>query len=251
MSAVLSADKKNNKNREPVGAGERPDTGSMTTPAETIPDSPAGDIPDLPDLPGMPGIPGIPGMPDMSDMREAVYDQWLVLRCQGGDAEAFSELFNRWHPRLVRHARRLLDSADEAHDATQDAWLSITGGLTRLNDPALFRRWAYRITTRRCADHIRKNQRTRRSEATAAKPEAAPAPDPMTAMTDGDEINRLRAAIRSLPAERRLVLSLLYVDALTVAEIANALEIPTGTVKSRLRLARDELRRILEPQPQH
>jgi RNA polymerase sigma factor (sigma-70 family) len=205
----------------------------MNTPSETIPDSPAHDM---------------LVMPDMSDMREVVFDQWLVLRCQGGDAEAFSELFRRWQPRLLRHARRLLDSPDDASDASQDAWLSITGGLPRLKDPALFRRWAYRITTRRCADRIRKAQRTRKSEAPAAKPEASPDPDPMSAMTGDDEIDRLRAAIRSLPTDRRLVLSLLYADALTVAEIASALEIPTGTVKSRLRLAREELRRILEPE---
>jgi len=179
------------------------------------------------------------------DRRELVYDQWLVLRCQGGDAQAFSELFSRWHPRITRHARRLLDTDDEAGDAAQDAWLSIVGGLRRLEDPAAFRRWAYRITTRRCADRIRKTQRTRRSEADAATPERVPAPP-----HDGDEIDQLRVAIRTLPTERRLVLSLFYVDGLTVAEIASALEIPTGTVKSRLRLARNELRRILEPQQQ-
>ena len=205
----------------------------MTTPGKTIPGKPASDMPDMPDSP---------------DMREVVYDQWLVLRCQGGDAEAFSELFKRWHPRLTRHARRMLGSADDANDAAQDAWLSITGGLGRLKDPALFRRWVYRIMTRRCADKIRKNQRIRRSEAPAARAEATPAPDPVTALTDGEAIDRLRAAIRALPMDRRLVLALLYVDCLTVAEIASALEIPTGTVKSRLRLARDELRRILEPQ---
>lgn len=181
-----------------------------------------------------------------SDPQEAVYDQWLVLRCKGGDTQAFSELFERWHPRLLRHARRLLDSADEASDATQDAWLSITGGLGRLNDPARFRGWAYRIVTRRCADKVRRNRRIRKSERPAAKREAVVDADCLEAQ---DEIDRLRAAIRTLPVERRLVLSLLYVDSLTVAEIASALEIPTGTVKSRLRLARDELRRVLEAQP--
>jgi RNA polymerase sigma-70 factor (ECF subfamily) len=184
-----------------------------------------------------------PAEPISNDPREAIYDQWLVLRSQDGDAQAFSELVKRWTPRLWRHARRLLDTEGEANDATQDAWLSITGGLNRLNDPAAFRRWAYRIVTRRCADRIRNSRRTRRSEADAARPELAPAP-----LHDGDEIDRLRAAIRTLPADRRLVLSLLYVDSLSVAEIASALEIPAGTVKSRLRLARDELRRILEPE---
>ena len=142
-------------------------------------------------------------------MRDIVYDQWLVLRCQGGDAKAFSELFQRWHPRLQRHARRLLDSEDDANDATQDAWLLITGGLPGLSDPALFRRWAYRIITRRCADKIRKLQRTRRSEVPAAMPEACPDSD---YLIEHDEIDRLRAAIRTLPMDRRLVLSLLYTD---------------------------------------
>ncbi|MCB9839137.1 MAG: sigma-70 family RNA polymerase sigma factor [Phycisphaeraceae bacterium] len=176
------------------------------------------------------------------DRREAVYDQWLVLRSQGGDAEAFAQLVRRWSPRLLRHARRLLDTDADARDAAQDAWLSITGALNRLNDPATFRRWAYRIVTRRCADHLRRAQRQRRTDTAAAVPEAAPIPD-----EHHDEIDRLRAAIRALPAERRVVLSLLYVDGLTTTEIASVLEIPTGTVKSRLRLARDELRRTLDP----
>jgi len=182
-------------------------------------------------------------IPSGHDPREAVLDQWLVLRSQDGDAEAFSRLVRRWTPRLVRHARRLLDTTEEANDAAQDAWLSITGGLHKLNDPATFRRWAYRITTRRCADRVRKNQRVRRSDAGAARPELAAEPE-----FSGDDIDQLRAAIRTLPTERRLVLALLYVDGLTVAEIAAVLEIPTGTVKSRLRLARDELRRILDPE---
>ena len=191
-----------------------------------------------------PALTGMTEPPSGHDYREAVLDQWLVLRSQGGDAEAFSTLVRRWTPRLVRHAGRLLDTAEEANDAAQDAWLSITGGLHKLNDPAAFRRWAYRITTRRCADQIRKNQRTRKTEAAAARPETDQDPG-----FDGDDVDQLRAAIRTLPTERRLVLALLYVDGLTVAEIASALEIPTGTVKSRLRLARDELRRILDPEP--
>ena len=185
-------------------------------------------------------------MPSGHDPREAVFDQWLVLRSKDGDADAFAMLVQRWTPRLVRHARRLLDTTDEANDAAQDAWLSITSGLHKLNDPATFRRWAYRITTRRCADQVRKNQRLRRSDTGAAKPEAAPESE-----YAGDDIDQLRAAIRTLPSERRLPLALLYVDGLTVAEIAAVLEIPIGTVKSRLRMARDELRRILDPEPVH
>lgn len=67
-----------------------------------------------------------------------VVDEYLVLGAQQGQVEAFESLARRWHPRLLRHARRLTGETEGAQEAVQDAWLSIARGLARLQDPASF-----------------------------------------------------------------------------------------------------------------
>ncbi len=82
-------------------------------------------------------------------------DELLVLRCQDGDGGAMDELVRRWHGRLLRHAWHLTRREDAASDVTQDAWVGIVRGIRRLSDPAMFRVWAYRIVTHKCADWMR------------------------------------------------------------------------------------------------
>jgi RNA polymerase sigma-70 factor (ECF subfamily) len=185
----------------------------------------------------------------MARSREDILDEWLVLRIQEGDASALRELVTRWNPRLWRHARHLIGQTDGAADALQDAWLAIVRGLPRLRDPAVFRSWAYRIVSRRCADWIRSKQRDRGiTDAAGTDPvqPSAPVPD---AETNGDDVTALRQAIRELSVHHRLVLRLHYLDGLSVNEIAAALDIPPGTVKSRLHHARNTLRDALERMP--
>jgi len=76
---------------------------------------------------------------------ERIIDEMLVLRCQDGDRRAFDELVGRWQERLWRHARVLTGDDDADWDALQETWLAVVNGLKRLNDPAAFPRWAYKI----------------------------------------------------------------------------------------------------------
>jgi RNA polymerase sigma-70 factor (ECF subfamily) len=172
-----------------------------------------------------------------------VYDEWLVTCCQSGDERAWGELVSRWQERLLRHAARLTGEADSAADVMQDAWVAILRGLRRLDDPACFRRWAYLIVTHKCADAIRERQQNRAAlNALAAEPQdSRPAED-----DSQDDIARLRAALRQLPAEVRTLLAMCYLDGLSLREIAVSLALPEGTVKSRLYYARQELKQLLE-----
>jgi RNA polymerase sigma factor (sigma-70 family) len=138
------------------------------------------------------------------DTRRAIVDGLLVLAARGGDVEAFERLAARWHPRLLRHARRLTGDAGGASDATQDAWVAIVAGLRRLRDPSTFGPWALRITTRRCADWIAR-RRSARTRDTAIDP-SRPAPGPAGSM---DDVMRLREALRQLGREERLLLTML------------------------------------------
>lgn len=173
---------------------------------------------------------------------DEIYDEWLVLRAQGRDREALGALVNRWQPRLLRHALRLTGQADAAADVLQEAWLAIVRGLRRLDDPARFPAWAYRIVTNKCADWVRRAARrragTRPLDEEPAAPEPPPGPEP--------EIAALRRALGRLEPQRRAILSMFYLDEMSVRQIAEALSLPVGTVKSRLHHARHHLQEILE-----
>jgi len=179
----------------------------------------------------------------MRRTHEDIQDELLVLQCQAGDRDALKLLITRWQPRLTRLAWRLTGERESARDAVQEAWLAIVRGLRRLHDPATFRTWAYRIVRNKCADWTRRRVTHRR--ATNRLQEEAPkatgeAPGP------SDEIERLRAAMATLPHEQRTALTLHYSDELSVVEIARVLDIPAGTVKSRLFHARQRLKEVLE-----
>ena len=174
---------------------------------------------------------------------ETVLDEYLVLAAQGGSADAFRRLVERWTPMLRRHARRVLLDADAAVEAVQDAWLAVARGLKRLDDPARFGGWALAITTRRCVDEIRRRQR-HRSLARAVSQEvsvgvAEASVDPALSLD-------LAAALVRLPPDQRLLVSLFYGEGLSVEEIAHAHNVPPGTVKSRLFAIRQTLRNHLE-----
>lgn len=176
---------------------------------------------------------------------EEIYDELLVLRCQDGDEAALAELVDRYQQRLWRHAWRLTGRSDAAADVLQEAWIAIVRGIGRLQDPACFRSWAYRIVTHRAADWSRRVQRQRKLLKNAAAESQLPEENPNENI-DQYDVNLLRAALRKLPADRRALLSLFYLDELSIGEIADVLSIPKGTVKSRLFHARNELKTLIE-----
>ena len=182
----------------------------------------------------------------MGRTHEDIQDELLVLQCQEGDDEALKTLIRRWQPRLARFAWRLTSERDAALDIVQDSWLAIVRRLGRLDDPARFRSWAYRIVSNKCADWIRRRSVQRkvthklRDEA-VAEYEVQP-----SAADSADDTDRLRDALRQLPGQQRAILSLHYLDGMGVAEIARVLNAAVGTVKSRLYHARERLRKALE-----
>jgi RNA polymerase sigma-70 factor (ECF subfamily) len=169
-----------------------------------------------------------------------VREQWLVLRCQGGDASAFEELILYFHPRLLRHARYLTGSEDVAMDVVQETWMAVVRGIDRLGDPALFRPWAYRIATNKCADRLRAAGRER--QAIRDRP-AHSAPESLV-LSDNEEL--IQMAMAMLAADQRSILSLRYLEDMSTRQIAQVLSIPEGTVKSRLHAARNQLKTRLE-----
>jgi RNA polymerase sigma-70 factor (ECF subfamily) len=131
----------------------------------------------------------------------------------------------------------LLGSNDLAADAVQDAWISIIRSLWRLQDPAHFPAWSYAIVTRRAQDLLRRIARAKETPF-VDDIEDEPPKEPIST-------GKLDQGLKLLPQEQRTAIALFYRDELTVAEIADALAIPVGTVKTRLFHARRALRRHL------
>jgi RNA polymerase sigma-70 factor, ECF subfamily len=169
----------------------------------------------------------------MESPRSNIEDQLLVMEAQDGDVRAMETLVRRWQKRLWQHALRLTDDPEAAWDVTQQTWLGIVKGLRRLNDPARFRAWAYRITTNQAMDWLKKNRCSTRS--------ITDHPEPTCPETTDLGLIEL---LPKLDLKKRLVLSLFYLEQLTIPEISAALGIPSGTVKSRLHKARRELKQL-------
>ena len=174
-----------------------------------------------------------------------ILDEYLASAARIGDRKAFARLAERWQPKLLSHAWRLTGDAELARDIVQDAWGDIVKGLAHLDDAAAFPAWSYRIVTRRAADAIRRAQSGRRlKEAVASENgESVQEADDIEQSADASVIRRAMAA---LPGEQRAAVALFYLQDLSVAEIAAALSVPAGTVKTRLMHARRKLRAVLK-----
>ncbi|PHR93152.1 MAG: RNA polymerase subunit sigma-70 [Robiginitomaculum sp.] len=174
-----------------------------------------------------------------------VFDEYLVVCARAGDRAALGRLVKYWQPKLLAHAYRLTGDVEIAKDVAQDGWADILKGLPGLKESTVFPAWAYRIVTRRAVDRIRRAQRKRRTEAAFA---AEPSLSDRTSEKMEIAVDRtpITCAIAELSTSQRVVIALFYLEELSVTEISVALEVPAGTVKTRLMHARRKLRAYLE-----
>ncbi|MGZ9810094.1 RNA polymerase sigma factor [Pseudoroseicyclus sp. H15] len=181
--------------------------------------------------------------------QERALSAYLVAAARTGDRAAMDRLVRLWSPRLMAHAARLLGEREEARDAVQDAWAEILRALPALRDDAAFLPFALRITGRRVGRIIAGRQRRRAvaSEA-SAQALALPAIDSGVAGEGASDAARVRLALQALPPEHRATMALFYLEDLTVADVAAAMDVPLGTIKTRLMHARAKMRVLLEPQ---
>lgn len=180
----------------------------------------------------------------MRNQSEQIRSELLVLRCQEGEAAAFEALVCTWQERLWRHARRLTGNEEAAYDILQEAWLAIGRGIGRLLDPAAFPAWAYRIVSNKCNDWVRRESRRRKghesyAEVWAVEKNGAPP-------REDERCESLRQALARLPSPDLALLALKYEEGFDGSQIAEALGIPEGTVRSRLFTLRNKIREMME-----
>lgn len=177
-------------------------------------------------------------------------DEELVEACQAGEASAFDILVARWEDRIRGAAYRFLGSEEEARDVTQEALLKAYRALSGFKRESRFSSWLYQIATNLCRDRLRR----RRTRATVSLEEVEAAGGEVVETRPGaherllreDLARSVRRAISALSEEQREVVILKEYEGLTFVEIAQALDVPVSTVKTRLYRGLGQLRVRLE-----
>jgi len=183
----------------------------------------------------------------LNDAAEAILCELYVLRCRRGDADAWRDMIGHFERRLLYYVRRLVPDERDAWDVLQQTWMAALRGLSSLQEPRALKTWLYRLAH----NHAISLRRRRGIEVPSHDPadlesvpagEAADEPEPWRA----EAAAHVHAGLAELSLPHRAVLTLHYLEDLGVAEIAEVLDVPAGTVKSRLFHARRAMRHVLE-----
>ena len=172
---------------------------------------------------------------------ERTMDGALLERAKGGDRDAYSAVAFELSDRLFATAHRILRDFDAAGDALQTTLLQMWRDLPSLRDPERLEAWAFRILVRACQDQLRISRR--RAARLQLLREDRVVEDASANVADREQLNR---AFGRLPVDQRAALVLQYYRGLTVTEIAGILQVPTGTVRSRIHYAKQALRSAIE-----
>lgn len=175
-------------------------------------------------------------------------DRELVERARAGERAAFDQLVARYQRRLLRLVLRLLRDQAEAEDVVQETFLRAYRALPRFRGDAAFYTWLYRIALNGARNTIQ--CRRLRGGPTGAVPAQVPAPEigtPESMLLSKQVMQAIDAALEALPLDLRTAIVLREIEGLSYGEIAQIMECPLGTVRSRLFRAREAIARRLRP----
>jgi len=178
-------------------------------------------------------------------------DARLIQDCLQGRTEAFGELVRRYQDRLYNTVYRLLDNAEDARDVVQDAFLHAYQALATFKGDSLFFTWLYRIAVNTAFSLKRKQRailsidRAREGSATSEPLDPSATNQPDFALEQADEERVIQAALNRLSPEHRAVLVMKDMEGEKYETMAEVLQVPIGTIRSRLHRARMELRELL------
>ena len=178
-------------------------------------------------------------------MPQAVDDLDLIAQAQAGDRNAYGELVTRHYDGVIRVVYRMCGDAQIAEDAAQEAFMRAWVSLPGFEPRAPFRSWLYRIAVNAALDTLRHKPAENLEDSEESLMLADRSPSPEAAYLEKEQAHLVQGAVMALPEASRAVLVLREYGGLAYDEIASALEIPVGTVMSRLNYARTRLRETL------
>jgi RNA polymerase sigma-70 factor (ECF subfamily) len=169
-------------------------------------------------------------------------DELLAVRCQLGERAAFDDLIERWHAPLWTYVRRVTGDEDAAREVVQDVWIRVIRGIPKLRDASKLRAWLFGIARRTVMDRLR----DRYASPLETDVDVSEMPADTYSTHEEHDLERLEGALARLPTVERDVLTLFYLEDLSLGDIGEALGVPVGTVKSRLFRARRMLRQEMD-----
>jgi RNA polymerase sigma-70 factor (ECF subfamily) len=173
--------------------------------------------------------------------RSRTQDEWIALRCQDGEQNAFEDLVALMERPLLYYATKLTGNPETALDVLQEVWMKAFREIRRLKDPGSLRPWLYSITHGTAVDRIRKHVFRERAEEAHVVGLQEPADISFTE----DDAAAIHEALDELGPKHREVLVLYFLEDFSLAEIAMAVECSEGTVKSRIHYAKRAMKEIL------
>ena len=176
-----------------------------------------------------------------------------VAQLQRGDLDALSALLGRYQNRLYRYLLRLVREPAEAEDLFQQTWVRVAEKIRQYDSKRNFEAWLFTVARNLAFDHLRRIRPESLDEPISGRPGESPATrlaSPERPVLDGimerERSSRLAQALELLPVTHREVLTLRFEEEMKLEEIAEVIDIPLSTVKTRLRRALDRLRKTLE-----
>jgi len=187
-------------------------------------------------------------------------DHDLVQRVQAGDTAAFRTLFDKYHRRAFAVAMGVVKNEDDALDAVQEAFVKVHKNIHKFQGSSSFYTWLYRIVMNVSIDHVRRTSRRKNldfderalHEESEVAGDGALVPSVTNANPGKAALRRelggaIQAALQELPEHHRAVIILREIEGMSYEEMAEALEVPKGTVMSRLFHARKKMQASLAP----
>ena len=169
----------------------------------------------------------------------------LISRARGGDREAFGTLVEQYRDNVYRLAYRMCGNAYDADEAAQEAFVAAWRALPNFRGDAKFSTWLYRLTTNAAIDVMRREKRHQTVGDGEMIEVADDADSPQETVERTEQQEAVQKALATLSEEYREVLLLRYMEELDYAEIAEVLQLPSGTVKSRINRAKAALKTAL------
>jgi RNA polymerase sigma-70 factor (ECF subfamily) len=171
----------------------------------------------------------------------------LIRRCLRGDQTAWELIVRQYRRKVFNTAYKFVGRHDQAEDLTQDIFLKIFKSLDTFDSRANFQTWLISVSRNLCIDHYRRVRKERETidrdvDANELSP-VSREPSPMSGLERRDRVSLLRHAMAKLPDTLRTAVLMRDIQEMSYQEIADALHLPEGTVKSRINRGRTELAR--------